>query len=212
MFPSRSPARVSAIDKMSSSVEEMEAEVAELPPHGHKSKQKTSAHETIKMNDEDEQNVEAGKDNDYDDEVLEPDSELSHRLRGSRSRLLSGSQNEEEDSREGSITVLVSGPARPWEYRSFDGDTTVDSVLDMVEDDDGVPQYRIEYESGRIDHVSQRDRQLFYKYPSMFMTLLSFFLIMFCGQPFCTGCKYLENARFGGDKISPCRCRYARSK
>jgi hypothetical protein len=176
---------------MSSSDEEMEMEGAELPRHDYKSKQKTSAQETIEFSDEDEENEEEGEDNEYENEALDPNLESTHRPRGSRSRLLSGSQKDEEDSREGSITVLVSGPARPWEYRSFDGDTTVDSVLDVIEDDDGDPQYRIEYESGRIDHVSKRDPLLYSKYARTFVTILSF-SFCFMGKYFC---KKMQTAR-----------------
>jgi chromodomain-helicase-DNA-binding protein 4 len=78
-----------------------------------------------------------------------PRSVLSHRFRASPSR------HDQTDRERSSVAVLVPPPARPWEYQPFQGDTTVDTVLEGIEDSDGVYRYKIEYEDGRQEEVSR---------------------------------------------------------
>ncbi|KAF8847695.1 hypothetical protein BDZ45DRAFT_681726 [Acephala macrosclerotiorum] len=79
-----------------------------------------------------------------------PRSVLSHRFRASPLRAFE--QTERERS---SVAVLVPPPARPWEYQPFQGDTTVDTVLEDIEGSDGVHRYKIEYEDGQQEEVSE---------------------------------------------------------
>ncbi|EHK96142.1 putative Chromatin remodeling factor mit1 [Glarea lozoyensis 74030] len=44
---------------------------------------------------------------------------------------------------------MVPPPARPWEYKPYRGDTTVDSVQAEVEGSNGEMEYKIEYEDGK---------------------------------------------------------------
>lgn len=53
-----------------------------------------------------------------------------------------------------SIAVLVSAPARPWEYEPFRGHDTVDCVLGEADSPDDRQWFRIEYEDGRGEEVS----------------------------------------------------------
>lgn len=76
-----------------------------------------------------------------------PHSALSHRFRNSPST--------SQAVRDGSIVaVVVPPPINPWEYQPFTGDTTVDSILEVFEDSDGVRHYKIEYEDGKQEEVS----------------------------------------------------------
>lgn len=79
-----------------------------------------------------------------------PRSVLSHRFRASPLRAFE--QTERERS---SVAVVVPPPARPWEYQPFQGDTTVDTVLEEIEGSDGVHRYKIEYEDGQQEDVSR---------------------------------------------------------
>jgi chromodomain-helicase-DNA-binding protein 4 len=83
-----------------------------------------------------------------DREPSQPHSTLSHRFRESpqKEREKSGSAD--------SIAVMVPPPARPWEYRPYRGDTTVDSVKAEVCRPNGQQEYKIEYEDGKMDIVS----------------------------------------------------------
>lgn len=81
-----------------------------------------------------------------------PQSVLSIRNRdASQSR---SARSKGRDSVEDSIAVMVTGPKRPWEYQPYDGNKTVDSVLGKTKGPDGSSWYRIEYESGKKDKVS----------------------------------------------------------
>ena len=79
-------------------------------------------------------------------------SPLSHRFRKSSSKSIDRTKG--RSSADAPIAVMVSGPARPWEYQPFNGDTTVDSVLEKIESHDGEDWYRIDYETGKTESVS----------------------------------------------------------
>lgn len=81
-----------------------------------------------------------------------PHSALSHRFR--ESSLKAGDVTSGRDSADAPIAVVISGPARPWEYQPFNGDTTVETILEKFEGPDGEDGYRIEYESGKTEDVS----------------------------------------------------------
>lgn len=51
------------------------------------------------------------------------------------------------------VSVLIDGPARPWEYQPYQGDTTVDTILEEIEGSDDERWFRIEYEDGEEDQV-----------------------------------------------------------
>lgn len=78
-----------------------------------------------------------------------PRSVLSHRFRASPRAF------EPTERESNSVAVLVPPPARPWEYQPFQGDTTVDTVLEDIEGSDGVHRYKIEYEDGQQEEVSR---------------------------------------------------------
>lgn len=81
-----------------------------------------------------------------------PHSVLSIRNRDASQKPSGGTKG--RDLAEDSIAVLVSGPERPWEYQPYNGDSTVDCVLEETKGPDGSPWYKIEYESGRKEKVS----------------------------------------------------------
>ena len=90
-------------------------------------------------------------------EPSQPASVLSHRFRESPQKLADNLKQAKESSvssENSSIAVMVSAPARPWEYAPFQGDTTVDSVLEEFEDPDGDIWYKIEFEDGKKQDVS----------------------------------------------------------
>lgn len=91
---------------------------------------------------------------DEEDELTAPHSGLSHRFRKSPSRAAS---EVSKASRASSIAIVLSGPSKPWEYKAFDGDETVDAVLNEIEGRDDGLWYKIEYESGRQEEVSKFD-------------------------------------------------------
>ncbi|KAL2071565.1 hypothetical protein VTL71DRAFT_12800 [Oculimacula yallundae] len=74
-----------------------------------------------------------------------PQSVLSHRPRES--------PKPAETKRADAVSVLVSAPARPWEYQPYQGDTTVETILKETKGQDGSPWYLIEYESGKKQRV-----------------------------------------------------------
>jgi chromodomain-helicase-DNA-binding protein 4 len=89
-------------------------------------------------------------------EPSQPLSVLSHRFRESPQK----PEEEHKPSRasasasDAAIAVMVSAPARPWEYQPFRGDTTVDTVLEEIDGPGGRLWYKIEYEDGRKEDVS----------------------------------------------------------
>lgn len=83
------------------------------------------------------------------EEEQSPQSVLSHRFRSSPARV-----PEPANRSGGSVAVLIPAPERPWEYEPFQGDTTVDTVLEDIEGSNGVHRYRIEYEDGNQEEVS----------------------------------------------------------
>ncbi|KAH8685739.1 PHD/FYVE-zinc-finger like domain-containing protein [Tricladium varicosporioides] len=86
-------------------------------------------------------------------EPSQPLSVLSHRFRESPQKTYD--QHERKSaSADDSIAVLVPAPTRPWEYKKYRGDTTVDSVLDELEGPNGEVGYTIEYEDGKKANVS----------------------------------------------------------
>jgi chromodomain-helicase-DNA-binding protein 4 len=87
-------------------------------------------------------------------EISQPQSVLSHRFRESPSKPPNRGNQETVSTQEDTIAVMVSGPARPWEYQPFHGSTTVDSVLEELEGPGGKLFYKIEYEDGRREDVS----------------------------------------------------------
>jgi len=85
-----------------------------------------------------------------------PTSTLSHRFRGSVGILEDKQSKRTSTSGGKKIAVMVKGPARPWEYLSFDADRTVDEVLAEIDQPGGEVWYRIEYGDGRREDVSTR--------------------------------------------------------
>ena len=81
-----------------------------------------------------------------------PHSVLSHRFRESPRKTTD--QQTQERSSEDSIAVMVPAPSRRWEYQPYQGDTTVDSILEEIEEPDGSIVYKVEYETGKIEDVS----------------------------------------------------------
>ncbi|KAH7350882.1 PHD/FYVE-zinc-finger like domain-containing protein [Rhexocercosporidium sp. MPI-PUGE-AT-0058] len=77
-----------------------------------------------------------------EEENSPPRSVLSHRPRESSPKPTTGPKKTD------SVSVLVSAPARPWEYQPYHGDTTVETVLKETEGPDGSTWYKIEFESG----------------------------------------------------------------
>ncbi|KAI6710743.1 hypothetical protein JHW43_006749 [Diplocarpon mali] len=82
------------------------------------------------------------------DENSPPQSTLSHRFRDSPT-------NDTEPKGAHALSVMVSAPARPWEYQPFQGATTVDSVLEEVQGPAGTTWYEIEFETGKKETVSK---------------------------------------------------------
>ncbi|KAH9218901.1 PHD/FYVE-zinc-finger like domain-containing protein [Leptodontidium sp. 2 PMI_412] len=76
-----------------------------------------------------------------------PQSVLSHRPRDSPPK------PNTEPKKADSVSVLVSAPARPWEYQPYQGDTTVETVLRETGGPDGSTWYKIEFESGKKKKV-----------------------------------------------------------
>lgn len=81
-----------------------------------------------------------------------PHSVLSHRFRESPQKTTD--RQTQERSSEDSIAVMVPAPSRRWEYQPYQGDTTVDSILEEIEGPDGSILYKVEYETGKIGDVS----------------------------------------------------------
>ncbi|KUJ15594.1 uncharacterized protein LY89DRAFT_719327 [Mollisia scopiformis] len=77
-----------------------------------------------------------------------PSSFLSHRFRKSPPK----PQSERHGS---AVAVLLSPPKNPWEYQPFKGHTTVDSILEVFEGTNGEHRYKIEYEDGNQEEVSE---------------------------------------------------------
>ncbi|PBP18613.1 SNF2 family domain-containing protein, partial [Diplocarpon rosae] len=82
-----------------------------------------------------------------DVENTQPPSTLSHRFRDSPT-------NSPGPKETHTLSVMVSAPARPWEYQSLQGATRVDSVLEEVQGPAGTTWYNIEFETGRKETVS----------------------------------------------------------
>lgn len=89
-------------------------------------------------------------------EPSQPQSVLSHRFRESPRKEAENRARKSDsvDSQSSQIAVMVAPPARPWEYQKYRGDTTVESVLEELEGDNGQTEYKIEYEDGRKAIVS----------------------------------------------------------
>ncbi len=81
-----------------------------------------------------------------------PHSVLSHRFRESPQKTTR--RQTQERSSEDSIAVMVPAPSRRWEYQPYQGDTTVESILQEIEGPDGGIVYKVEYETGKIEDVS----------------------------------------------------------
>lgn len=86
-------------------------------------------------------------------EPSQPHSVLSHRFRESPQK--SHEERSQGRSSEDAIAVMVPAPSKPWEYAPWRGDTTVEAVLEELEGDDGQLGYKIEFEDGRKEDVSQ---------------------------------------------------------
>ncbi|PVH85370.1 hypothetical protein DL98DRAFT_511838 [Cadophora sp. DSE1049] len=80
-------------------------------------------------------------------ETSPPQSVLSHRPRESP-------QKPAEPKKPDSLSVLVSAPARPWEYQPYQGDITVETVIKETQGPGGSTWYKIELESGNKKTVS----------------------------------------------------------
>jgi hypothetical protein len=107
---------------------------------------------TIQIADSDEldnESVHTPEREDMKREPSQPHSILSHRFRESPQR-----RDREKSGSTDSIAIMVPPPARPWEYKPYRGDTTVDSVQAEVEGSDGELEYKIEYEDGKRATVS----------------------------------------------------------
>ncbi|KAK0109045.1 hypothetical protein ONS96_002876 [Cadophora gregata f. sp. sojae] len=76
-----------------------------------------------------------------------PQSVLSHRPRESPHK---PADRKKPDS----LSVLVSAPARPWEYQPYQGDITVETIIQETEGPAGSTWYKIELESGKKKKVS----------------------------------------------------------
>ncbi|TVY35958.1 Chromatin remodeling factor, partial [Lachnellula subtilissima] len=86
-------------------------------------------------------------------EPSQPHSALSHRFRESP-QMSRDDRSQGKESAEDGFAVMVPAPARPWEYQPWRGDTTVETVLEEVEELDGEQMYKIEFEDGRKENVS----------------------------------------------------------
>ncbi|TVY49580.1 Chromatin remodeling factor [Lachnellula occidentalis] len=86
-------------------------------------------------------------------ELSQPHSALSHRFRESP-QMSRDDHSQGRESAEDGFAVMVPAPARPWEYQPWRGDTTVETVLEEVEELDGEQMYKIEFEDGRKENVS----------------------------------------------------------
>ncbi|TVY94026.1 Chromatin remodeling factor, partial [Lachnellula willkommii] len=86
-------------------------------------------------------------------EPSQPHSALSHRFRESP-QMSRDDRSQGRESTEDAFAVMVPAPARPWEYQPWRGDTTVETVLEEVEELDGEQMYKIEFEDGRKENVS----------------------------------------------------------
>ncbi|TVY50208.1 Chromatin remodeling factor mit1, partial [Lachnellula cervina] len=86
-------------------------------------------------------------------EPSQPHSALSHRFRESP-QMSRDDRSQDRKSTEDGFAVMVPPPARPWEYQPWRGDTTVETVLEEVEELDGKQMYKIEFEDGRKENVS----------------------------------------------------------
>jgi hypothetical protein len=87
-------------------------------------------------------------------ESSQPLSVLSHRFRDTLQKPKEHQRPSRASTSDVAIAVMVSAPARPWEYQPFRGDKTVDAVLEEIDGSDGKLWYKIEYEDGRKENVS----------------------------------------------------------
>lgn len=87
-------------------------------------------------------------------EDFPPRSVLSHRFRESPAKSPEPTEACKHTTKDQKIAVMVSPPARPWEYKSFEGHATVDSVLEEIAGPEGDQWYKIEYEDGTKEEVS----------------------------------------------------------
>ncbi|CAG8953132.1 hypothetical protein HYFRA_00003330 [Hymenoscyphus fraxineus] len=84
-------------------------------------------------------------------------SVLSHRFRDSSQKVTdrpSDNRARKSGSVDSQIAVILPAPSRPWEFKKYQGDTTVDSVLEELYESDGETKYKIEYEDGRKAIIS----------------------------------------------------------
>jgi len=88
------------------------------------------------------------------EEPSQPLSVLSHRFREPPQKPEEEHKPSRASASDAAIAVMVSAPARPWEYQPFRGDTTVDTVLEEIDGPGGKLWYKIEYEDGRKEDVS----------------------------------------------------------
>ena len=88
------------------------------------------------------------------EEPSQPLSVLSHRFREPPQKPEEEHKPSRPSASDAAIAVMVSAPARPWEYQPFRGDTTVDTVLEEIDGPGGKLWYKIEYEDGRKENVS----------------------------------------------------------
>ncbi len=82
------------------------------------------------------------------EENSSPQSTLSHRFRESPQKV-----SDAKDPR--NMSVMVAGPSRPWEYQPYQGDITVDSILEEIPGPPGTTWYKIEFEDGHLVDVSR---------------------------------------------------------
>jgi hypothetical protein len=80
--------------------------------------------------------------------VLARNGTYANHKSGQTGRMENGSSGHQR------IQVLVSPPARPWEYESFPEDTTVDHVVKKLPTKQGGTEYEIAFLDGRTEEVS----------------------------------------------------------
>lgn len=148
--------------------------------------------ECNKGRESDESRTLEPKDNDSKPQAPEPerakrDVEPSP-THSTLSQQLQDLPKQSSDSREArALSVLVSAPARPWEYQPLQGATTVGKVVENIQGPAGSTWYRIEYENDTEDTVS---RILFFFYYFFFCCFCCFCCFCFCFFCFCYFCYF----------------------
>lgn len=113
--------------------------------------------EEIVESDDSETSIKTPEPENAKPEESPPQSVLSHRFRESPQKIADrATQKRDPAVADDSIAVLVAAPARPWEYQPYRGDITVDTVLEEIKGKDNQQWFRIEFEDGRQEDVSEK--------------------------------------------------------